>query len=316
MFDNPIFSFDDTISANLAALSEIQLRDEERRICELSALADSAVSVAFSEELDGMDIYGRLAFISDAFMPSSATLHAEALEENVKRLSAFGELICASDKVFLSHLLVEKLGKRGYPLSESDFLFSSHIGGRIVYVKNGYSDEAFDVFSAEISNARVGYVESLRDAVREVLDDRAQYCLLPLEERGARIASVEELLFSNELRIAALTPVFGYDGAADMKYALVSKHFRIPKMSKGDEKYIEIMLPSDGEPPLGELLLATSMLGHSLYRVKGASFKTADGMRDYYTAVFRESGDFCALLVYLTLFAPTASIMGIYKNLE
>ena len=315
MLDNPIFSFDQTVSNNLKALSDSQSRDEERRICELFAVAASAAELSEVLIGEGMDIYSVLAVISEGLSVTKPHVHGDALACNRERLLAFDALLSVTDRVFLASLYLEKM-RATVSLTEGDFLPSSHAGGRIVYVKNAYSDEAYDVFSAEISNPRVGYADSLKEAVRAVSADAAQYCLLPLEERGARIASVEELLFLNELRIASVTPVFGYDGAADMKYALVSKHYRIPRILKGDEKYLEIMLPSEGDFRLDELLLAASILGNSLYRVKSSTFRTADGVREYYTAVLKGGTDFTSLLVYLTLFAPSATVMGIYKNIE
>ena len=315
MLESPELKINRVISENIKALSGEQTRDAERRICELSAVADAAAEISAELLSAGMDIYAALAVVSEGISKFGGEAHGGAMAENVPRLNRYIDLLSEIDRVYLSELYIEKMRERGVELTLGDFLVSSTAGGRIAYVKNGYSDEAYDVFSQEIPSARVCYAETLKSAVGALLDERAQFSLLPLEERGARIGSVYELLFLNELKIVGITPVFGYDGAADMKYALVSKSYRIPRIQKGDEPYIEIMFPADTEPQLGEILSASRLLGHKLYRVKSASIKSGDGARDYYAVILR-GGDFTALLVYLTVFAPSASIMGIYKNLE
>lgn len=315
MLESPELKINKVTSENIKALSEKQTRDAERRICELSAVADAAAEISAELLFEGMDIYAALAVVCEGISKFGGEAHGGAMAENVSRLNRYVDLLSEIDRVHLSELYIEKMRERGVELTLGDFLISSSIGGRIAYVKNGYSDEAYDVFSQEIAGAKVSYVETLKSAVGALLDERAQFCLLPLEERGARIGSVYELLFLNELKIVGITPVFGYDGAADMKYALVSKSYRIPRIQRGDEPYIEIMFPAETEPQLGEMLVSCRLLGHKLYRVKSASIKSVDGARDYYTVIMR-GGDFTALLVYLTLFAPGASVMGIYKNLE
>ena len=316
MLDSPEFKINRVTRDNLAALLLEQTRDQERRICEISDAADAAAEASISLFSEGMDIYAALAVVAEGLFFEDGKAHSGALAANAPRLNRYVDLMRECDRAYLSELYLEKLALRGERLTVGDFLSSSSAGGRIAYVKNGYSDEAYDVFSSEIPNARVYYAETVKAAVSALVEDSAQFCLLPLEEHGMRIGSVEEMLFLNELKIVGITPVFGYDGAADMKYALVSKSYRIPRIQRGDEPYIEIMLPADSEPQLSEILLVGRTLGHNLYRARSASIKTSDGPRDYYTVIMQGGADFAALLVYLTLFAPSAIVMGIYKNLE
>ena len=151
-----------------------------------------------------------------------------------------------------------------------------------------------------------------------VSSSECEYCLLPLEERGgSRLSSIAALLFSEDLKINAVIPVFGLDGMADMKYALVAKHFSVPTIENDDDRYLEIRLRADGETQLTELFSVAALFGSQIYRINTISFDTEDGTIPHYSLVFREEGrDFSLMLLYLTLFSGAYLPIGIYKNLE
>ena len=185
-------------------------------------------------------------------------------------------------------------------------------------MKNPLADEAFDVFSQDFDDPRVRYSKTLNEAARAVSSGEVEYALLPLEEKGgARLSSIAAIMFREDLKINSVTPVFGFEGLADMKYALVAKHFSIPEQLPDDDRYLEIRLRTDSSVPLSELFLTADMMGVSLYRVNTISFDTDDGPIPYYSIVFRDGEkDFSSLLVYLTLFSGSYTPVGIYKNLE
>jgi hypothetical protein len=227
-------------------------------------------------------------------------------------------LLSAFDKIVFSELLSEELRKMDKRLTESDFLSEGKNSGVIAYVKNPLADEAYDVFSQEIENPRLKYCQSLAESVRCVSSSDTEFALLPLEERGgARLASVMELLFKEDMRIASVTPVFGFEGNADMKYALVSKYYSLPTVEAGDDRYLEIRMRADASIPLSELFIATDKLNINIYRINTISFETDEGQVPYYSIVFRDDrGDFSGLLLYLTIFAGAYTTVGLYKNLE
>ena len=180
------------------------------------------------------------------------------------------------------------------------------------------SDEASDVFSDAITNATVSYADTLKAAAEAVSEGKCEFAILPLEEKGgARLAGIAALLFKYDLKIASVTPVFGFDGNADVKYALVSKKFKIPDVLPDDDRYVEFRLRADGAISLSQLFSAAEMLGATVYRINTVRFDTEEGGLTYYTVVFKgENVDFSALLLFLTLFAGAYTAIGIYKNLE
>jgi hypothetical protein len=119
------------------------------------------------------------------------------------------------------------------------------------------------------------------------------------------------------LKINAVTPVFGPDGMADLKYALVSDSFTVPDATEGDDRYLEIRISDGGGSELSSLLSVAVMLGHSVYRVNTHKFFNEDGEETFFSIVIRDEGrSFLSLLSYLTLFIDDYVPQGIYKNLE
>ena len=304
---------------NLISLSKEQSRLMERRICELHELCDfmiSRVDTLFEGEAD---IYSLLSILSEEDIISRGHIHNEVLESNTVCLEKHLNSLMVNDKSILCQMLNERLGSIGRPPKESDFLKEMPIKETLCYVKNPLSDEAYDVFSEQFNDPHLVYVNTLRDAARSVIDGAVGFCLLPLEESGGvRIHTVEELIYKNDLKISALTPVFGFDGTAGMKYALVSRYFKHEPHTDTDDRYLEIRLPTNDNISLAELLSVSEFYGHSLYRVNTTIFDNDDGStNEFYSIVFRNDGcDFTLLLLYLTLFTDSFNAVGIYKNLE
>ena len=304
--------------SNLSAISTSQSALEEERICEIAELAAAATEFTRHVQDAGMTPYEALLLIADAsFFDACDCVHGDALSDNRVRLEKYLSALSLIDKATFCELYVGFLSERGIKISEKDFLVQRVAPESFVYVKNPYSDEAYDVFSQDFIDPRLKYVLSFKEALKAVYDDDATYCLLPLEEGGARIPSVARMLFDSDLKINAVTPVFGFDGSADMKYALIAKHFNIPPVARDDDRYLEIRLSTDSTSSVVDVLNIAELYGSGLYRINTVNFESEGGQHTYLSVVFCDEGaDFTSLLVYLTLFVTDFSLIGIYKNLE
>jgi len=303
--------------SNLKALSKKQSVLEERRICELSELALDIVNSASELYSYGMSIYEILTLLSESPLLPVEEPHTEAMKENVFALKHYLSGLSSLDKSQLSRLIFEKLSELGINIGEKDFLQGVKLPETFVYVKNSYADEAYDVFSQDFVDPRVRYAKDFKEALSLLSKGEVGYCLLPFEDGGVRIKTVDRLIFSGDFKINAVTCVFGLDGEADMKYCLVSKGFLVKEYSKDDDRYLELRAAKDSDDLLSELIFVAESLGSSVYRINSTSFASEEGERPYYSILLREIGrDFCKLLIYLTLFNRDFSILGIYKNLE
>ncbi len=317
MLTEEYFSPSEAVLLNIKKLSEKQSMLCEQRICEIAELAADAVN--FSEGLleVGVDIFAGLSLIADGYPDFSFDPPGNSLDINRKRLKLMLSGMSMIDKAHFADIYTELLLKSNRSIKESDFLPSRISVETFVYVKNLYADEAYDVFSQDFNDPRVKYAWDFREAVRMVADGEVTYCILPLEEKGARLSSIAELLYRAELKINSVIPVYGMDAEADIKYALVSRHFTAPMRDKDDDRYLEIRIPSNSRLSISDILVVSESYGAKVYRVNTLTFDTGEAKREYYSVVFSgEDVDFTTLLVFLTLFVPEYTAVGIYKNLE
>lgn len=279
--------------SNLSALADKDLTNYCRNVCELYELADDAADFTVSLIKEDFGIYEALLLIADACCPT-----------NIK--SSF------------SSLYTDALRKKGIPLAENQLLdCQDEDDETFVYVKNTFADEAYDVFSQEFNDPRVRYAHSFREALRMVSAGEVTYCLLPFEEQGMRLASVSELMLAGDFKISAVTPVFGADGTADIKYALVSKKLRYFDLNKDDDRYFEIRISADTSSVLSDVFSAAIAYGAQVYKINTLTLTNDGEKKKYFSMVFSGEGvDFTSLIVYLTMFVPDYVAVGMYKNIE
>ncbi len=303
--------------SNLTELSKSVSRSYERRICELYDIAKSAADF-YSEALDfGLSPSEILSLISQEISFGSLAVHERALTENAKRLESVLFTLSKEDKLLFTDLFFTEIEKLADTFAENDLLPYSSYSNKFIYVKNAFADEAYDVFSEGLEDAVVEYARDFRECIRAVIDGNRDFCLLPLEERGGeRIANVLELIYSYDLKIVAVTSVFGPDGSQDLKYAMVARSFLNREYNPEDDRYLEIRLERDGGELLSEALSAAEFFGCRIYRVNTVSLSDTEGERAFYSVVFHSENSFLRLLTYFTLFRADFLPIGIYANLE
>ena len=288
----------------------------ERRIVEIKEIADAAAEFIKAGVSGGLDLSTLLTLTFENGALPPVTLNPDTIPEGIEAVKSSSYASMIYDKAELAALVISALRGLGIKVDESAFLKVDARDETVAYVKNPFADEAYDVFSTELSDPRVTYVKSFKEALALVDAGEVGYCLLPLEERGARLSTVGELIFRGDFKINSVTPVFGFDGLADMKYALVSKSFTIPTVDPDDDRYLEIRIGA-GKCDVADVLLAAKRYNTTLYRINSAIYDIEGNHELYHSIVFRDDGgDFTELLTYLTAFAVDYTPVGIYKNLE
>lgn len=311
------FTPGETVFSNLKKISFEQSVMEEKRVCELSELAYLFAKATLELISGGMEISESFSILSDSVFGQEDDIHPHFLAENEEILKHHIGVLKSFDKIAFCRLISEKLKNADRELCEKDFLPEKATPETFVYVKNGFADEAYDVFSQEFEEPRVRYSKDFKEALSMLSNSDTGYCLLPLEDRGVRIRSVCELIFGGDFKICSVTPVFGYDGTADMKYCLVSKSFLLSDFTEDDDRYLEIRISGEADEELSELLLAAKGFNTDLYRINSVNFSYGGEERSYYSLIFRKTGkSFTDILTYLTLFTKETTTLGIYKNLE
>ena len=316
MSNERVFDISRISAANLGALINEQGKNLEMRICELSFVAEKIAKSLSELYYDGMSIADVMAYLAEEMSASQINMSDSSRVTENRFVSRFDSIVKGIDKANLAMLLKEKINDFGIEITESDFLPSYSAESSFSYVRNALSDEAYEVFAEEFDDPRVFYADSFKDAAAAVADGRVGYCILPFEERGMRIPSIANSISALDLKVCALTPVFGFEGTADMKYALVGKGFVIPEVDDSTDRYLEINVDRSNGLSISELLAVFEYLGASVFRVNTVSGDDLDE-KSHFSVIIKDGGSsFTEILIYLSIFAESYYPVGIYKNIE
>ena len=306
-----------TLSDNYRKNLNIVSASQELKLCEFDALADMVVEHCIASGSWGEKFsFSSLQTLHEFFCENE--IHNFCLPHNAQLVGNLISAVSNADKASFADVVCNKLLKRCDGFSYASFFEPVSMGETVAYVKNPLAEEAFDVFSIGFEDPRLKYATSIKKATQMVSDSVSDYCLLPLEESdGVRLTATSELLFREGLKINDVTTVIGPYGDADMKYALLSKHVRIPDSYDEEPWYFEFCVDADSNSGISDLILAAEYLGNSLHKINTMTFDTEESeTKRFFVILKSESADFLPFLTYLKFFAADVCAVGIYKNLE
>ena len=316
MQNNGLNIADSATLSNLDHLSLEASKIDEGRVLEIDDVALSAAKLAIALLEGGLDTYSVLSLISDRLSFGEHPIHDERDREFDHYLRIYRSSGESIDSAVFTDIFVSRMREGKRPLTELELLSGDDTRGSIAYVRNQLSDEAYDVFSQDIRHSTVCYKNGFKECADALASGEVGYALFPIIERGgARILAVSDIIYRNDFKINAITPVFGSLGDADVKYALVSKNFTHHAVKQGDDRYLELRV---GNPSgsLHALLSAASFFGIGVHRVDTVALYEGDSDGSVVSLVLRSGDDFGPMLTYLLLFMPDVVPVGIYKNLE
>ncbi len=311
------FTPSSALISNLDRLSEEYSIAGEQRLLELGDVASEIADRVVQLVADGLTLQEAVAFIGETLSVGTYPISAVTSSVAVPQVEKYVASLSAVDRSALAQICVCALASRGLPVAERDFLRDDPMPETFTYVRNSFSDEAYDVFSSDFTDPRVRYASSFRECAALVSDGSVSYCLLPLEERGGvRLPTVTEIIYTNDFKINSVIPVFGPDGTADIKYALVSRSFTVSPRNGEDDRYLELRLDSSAST-VAQLMSALMYYGMGIFRMNTFTPRAYGESETHLSLVVRD-GDmgFTPLLVYLTLWGIDFTPVGMYKNLE
>ena len=130
---------------------------------------------------------------------------------------------------------------------------------KVAYTKNKYNDEAFEIFSSEISGAKVHYTASMSDACEAVTEGSCEFCILPIRNiLDGRLWGFYYMLDRYGLKIRATCNIDAIDGTSSTDYALIGRFCPEPaERHKNRTKLIyEFSILSENGDFLADILAA------------------------------------------------------------
>lgn len=184
---------------------------------------------------------------------------------------------------------------------------------RIAYVKNPYTDEAYESFAATLPTPTVHYADSFREACNEVASKEADFCILPYGNSAGQLTSFSELAERHSLYICALCRVFHADGTDVTHFALYGH--RLPMQSDEDGLHLRFSFLCADAGVLAQHLNAAVLMGVPLEETRAIPCVANEGALLCTATAAPPSDQLLPFLVYLSVFAEEASFHGLYKEI-
>lgn len=185
--------------------------------------------------------------------------------------------------------------------------------GKIAYVKNLRSDDAFLTFATRGKGAKAMYVGSFSEACEAVFDNVCEFCILPIENgREGKLYSFYSMLDRYELKICDVASCETDDGAESITFALVSRGVVSRTDFKGIRRF-EFSLIDESDDILTDILLAANELGGRVVSV-GTQPVPYDELKNlYYFSIDFPDAAADSMALYINEEYPRYTSLGLYE---
>lgn len=240
----------------------------------------------------------------------------EKTREN-ERCNAFLWLRSLSEVIYDSldySLIREHLRSQFSSFEESD----ERSLGKISYIRNKYTERAFDRFAKLIEDAKVLHADSFEDSCMDVYNGICEYCILPTENSvDGRLSAFGKLIEKYDLHIAATTTI--PDGESYTEVALLARDIDFQKFGdSAKQRMLEISLtsPIHSTSDINGILSFANAYGLILSRID--SRLSADGVR--FTILLSADNvqirNIEILVLCLLSIYPSFTVTGFYKHIN
>ena len=179
--------------------------------------------------------------------------------------------------------------------------------GRVAYVANSYTEQAFMELTGFIKGRRVAYFHGFEDVCQEVRSGLCEYGILPVESTADGVmAGLLRLIELYDLRICALcyvpTPQSG-----STAFALVRA--TLPVGQPSAQHCIDLLLSPASPTDVGQLISVASLCSHQLLHASTYTGQDGELFRLRFAV---EPLAFYPFLLYLLLFCADVTPIGFY----
>ncbi len=283
----------DTVQANLAETDERLSRLYVERAFHLSELTQE---LSLSPTPDEQTLS---AIIERLFMPSRE-------QDAYKTATVLADIVTLCTEIAntlpdgYTRLLADLFG-RDVPLAESAL-------GRVSYVANSFTEQAFSLLCANIPGCRVSYHHHFDDVCQEVYNGHSQYGILPVQSSAEGIlAGLYRMVARYRLRICAVCRVAGTHDSHTV-FALVKRSLDIP--STPISSCFDFLYTPAISRDVSDLLCVARLFGHHL--IDSGSYTSSDG-ETFRLSLSINAETFYPFLIYLSLFCTDLIPIGIYQ---
>ena len=269
-------------------------------------------------------------FISD-YAAASQALRASANRKSTpKRTAPFMDVMekmsQTADLSYLCASICKKAAEAGKKPEASMFFSAENypVNSKIAYVRNGYSDDAYSVFSDIIPNSSVVYHGNFAAVCEEVYYGRTGYCILPYETSAeGSLSGFRKLIRKYELAPVLTCSVQSGNASQGVqsitKFVLLSRgcipQLKIPSQTDS-QKNIRVTLDNPESAVQTKVYLCAMLTGMEFAKTESVPVSW-DGDRYSTVMNFRVTeADPCPFLLYLRMEVQECSEICIYSDVR
>lgn len=179
--------------------------------------------------------------------------------------------------------------------------------GRVAYVANSYTEQAFMELTGFITHRRVAYFHHFDDVCQEVRGGLCEYGILPVESTAEGLmAGLFRLIELYDLRICALCRI---SAAQDSHTAFALVRKSIPPIEPQSSHCLDILCSPTDQDEISELICVSSLCGHTLLHTATYQGQDSETFRLRFSV---QPSTLYPFLIYLALFCADITPIGIY----
>lgn len=311
------------INKNIIDLNRIQAGLQE---CRLAHIRDKALYLYEScgEESD---------FTTDTFRQKYKEINDikdqkklfldEGIQENKNVLSYVFSELTNDERIYLCRVITELYSRNGGKNSVS-YLTQNNVqtkSNRIAYLRNSYTDTAYDIFGRQLDEPTVMYSLDFNNVCEDVYYGRANLCILPIQNSTeGNLVSFRNLINKYDLKTVMTCLVdTAYNNYT--KFALLKKNIETIRMKSHNVRYdnfFEFNITLSDATNLASLLKAAEGYNLRLNKIDSmpVSYSESEYSYDIVMALNESDFDLMCLICYLYLEMPQFTPAGLYKHIH
>lgn len=289
---------------NISLLDRRLGRESQKRLPLFSELAAVTLQPAGEEQAP---LLTRIRETAQAYLCADTEQEPDAVR-------AVRQTLQALDRATYIRTCLAEAKDSAEQLSLSDLLPLTHYrAARIAYVRNPYTDEAYEDFAATLPTPTVRYADSFREACDMVTTAEAEFCILPYRNSSGLLSSFVELAERYSLYICALCRVFHAEGTDVTHFALYGRQLPFP--GGEDDTFLRFSLLCESMTALSQHLQAAAVFGVRLEALQAVPYPANEGATLCTATAVLQHDQLLPWLTYLTLFTDGYTCHGLYKEI-
>jgi prephenate dehydratase len=278
------------------------------------------------------ELDGRIALAEEQRQISLSLLASELLDDTdhtdaldiYTRFCSMLTVASGEDKIFICRRLAERAELLG-EVENNMLSFSENTAAgsheKVAYLRNRYNDEAFAYLTASMSNAKPVFASSFAGACEEVVDNRAEFCILPIEDSNdGKLFGFYSMLDRYDLKITSVCDVENEERGNTVRYALVGRGISKKELSAISRKKLpcslEFSIISSDASFSGELISAARCCGATVKKINSLPVEYDENLRKFFLTLDISPDEIYPISLYLALEYSSYNFLGLYQKIK